>query len=92
MPCVPPAPQVRTHVLPLQPLVNPLLPAWRSPLDLRTKKCVGVDLTSTVRNGGRSRPTWPTTHHNVARAVRSGRCWLRARCRFRVEGALPVLC
>jgi hypothetical protein len=27
----------------------------------------------------------------VARAVWSGRCWLRARCRFRAEGALPVL-
>jgi hypothetical protein len=27
----------------------------------------------------------------VARAVWPGRCWLRARCRFRVEGALPVL-
>jgi hypothetical protein len=28
----------------------------------------------------------------AARAVRAGRCWLHARCRFRVEGALPVLC
>jgi hypothetical protein len=28
----------------------------------------------------------------VARAVRAGRCWLRARCRCRVVGALPLLC
>jgi hypothetical protein len=56
----PPPPPSQQH-----PPLNPLL--WRSSLDLNPKKCLDVDLTSTVRSDGRGRPTWPTTQHNATK-------------------------